>query len=253
MKNVCVFFDLDKTILSTSSSMALRKPFVKAGITTRGKNFIGILSQLEYLLFGANDEKTEKMKERIANLSIGINIKQLEEITDKSFDKYIYPKCYSHMLDLIEIHKASHYETVLASASTEQIVKPIAKHLNMDHYLGTTLEVEEDEFTGNVKRFMYSKEKAFAAKKLAEQNNWDLENSYAYSDSITDLPLLELVGNPVVVNPDKELERIAINRNWRIIKTNEKQNLSSQINKIVYSITLATILLTGISLLKKKK
>lgn len=253
MKNVCVFFDLDKTILSTSSSVALRKPFIKSGISTRIKDFISILLQLEYLFFGANSEKTEKMKERIATLSTGFDVKKLEEVTDQSFIDYIYPKCYSEILDSIEIHKASHHETVLASASSEPMVRPIAKHLGMDYYLGTVIEVKNNKFTGNVEKFLYADEKANSARKLADEKGWDLENSYAYSDSITDLPLLELVGNPVVVNPDKELEKIAKNKEWKIIKTTQKQDSTSVRKKIVYLAFISGVFLSGISVFRKRK
>lgn len=252
MTDVGVFFDLDKTILSTSSSIALQKPFIKNGITSRIKTFLTLMSQLEYLLFGAGHEKTQKMKERIANLSIGINVKELEKVTELSCSEYIEPKCYSKIVDLIQTHKAAEHNTVLASASSEQVVRPISKYLNIDYYLGTELEIVDDEFTGKINTFLYADEKAKAVKNLAEEKGWDLEKSYAYSDSITDLPLLELVGNPVVVNPDKELKEIAIQRNWKIITTKEKIDQPNTKIKLTY-IVLITLLTTSGFLVAKNR
>lgn len=253
MTNIGVFFDLDKTILASSTSYVLRKALIKHGITTRAKTFLNTMSQLQYLLFGANDEKTERMKDKLAELSKGIDTKALEKATEISFTNYVKPNCYTHILDLIEIHKALNHNIVIASASTEEVVKPIAKNLGIKHYLGTQLEIENGQYTGKVHHFLYSDMKAKAVRKLAEENGWDLEKSYAYSDSITDLPLLETVGNPRVVNPDKELRIIAKIRNWEIIETKNIMKPKKITSKNISLITIATLTVATITYLIKKK
>lgn len=217
MKDIAVFFDLDKTMLYTSSSVALSKAYIETKVIGRWKTFLSILIQLEYLLFGVGHKKLEKITNRLAALNAGINVVILEKVTECSFGKYVYPKCNRQMLKELYSHKSLGHKTILASASILPIVRPIANKLGMDYYLATYIEIKNDLFEGKINTFMYADQKADSARELAQKNGWDLNKSFAYSDSITDLPLLELVGNPIAVNPDSQLRKIAIDRGWKII------------------------------------
>lgn len=232
--DVAAIFDLDKTIIATSASLALRVPMRRTGLASRRKVLVGVVSQLSYLFFGAGHERTERMKDTLAALSKGVDAKELEEVTQEAFGNYITPVCYGRSLDLIQLHKAAGHNVVIASASAEEMVRPIAKMLGVQYCLGTQMEVENKQFTGVVNKFLYAEQKAEAVKELAELKGWDLSKSYAYSDSITDLPLLELVGNPFAVNPDKKLREIAVERNWSILEYSDTVEVRSLHKKIAY-------------------
>ncbi|MDH5616947.1 MAG: haloacid dehalogenase-like hydrolase, partial [Acidimicrobiia bacterium] len=99
------------------------------------------------------------------------------------------------------------------------VVKPLGKYLGIDEVIGTRPEVDEEgKYTGQLEFYAYGPGKAVAIRELAERDGIDLSASYSYSDSMTDLPMLEVVGHPVVVNPDKELREMALSRDWQIME-----------------------------------
>lgn len=212
------FFDLDKTVLATASSMALREPLVRSGLMTRRGVAIGILIHLPYLLRGADERLMERMRDSLGELARGWDATVLESTVADALTGSIDPVCHTEALDLIALHRAAGHAVVIASASVEQMVRPIAAMLGADHSIGSVAEVDEDNtFTGRILHFNHGEEKAHACARLAQEQGWDLTESFAYSDSVTDLPLLELVGHPVAVNPDRGLREAARERDWQVL------------------------------------
>jgi len=116
------------------------------------------------------------------------------------------------------MHKAAGRDVVIVSTSGEEVVGPIGAMLGADEVVATKMVVGEDgTYTGEISLYAYGPEKAVAIRALAEQRGYDLANSYAYSDSATDIPMLEAVGHPFAVNPDRALRKIATEREWPLL------------------------------------
>src|SRR5438874_5605449 len=211
------FFDLDKTIISKSSSLALTRPMYRAGLVSRSQLLKGAYAQLVYLLLGADDQKMDRAKEGMLALIKGWDRGQVEEIIGGALSELIDPYIYLEALDLMDLHRALGRKVFIVSSSGEEIVTPLADHLGAVEVIATRAKIDDEgRYTGELEFYCYGENKAAAIREIAEREGIDLSGSYAYSDSITDLPMLELVGHPVAVNPDRDLRREAEKRGWQI-------------------------------------
>ena len=209
------FFDLDKTILDTSSNVALSGPFIEAGLMNRRTAITSFLVQLPYLLSGADESRMGQMAEAMGRMARGWNATFLEATVEDALERTIEPVCYAQALRRIAYHKSIGDVVVIASASVEQVVRPIATMLGADEVLASKAAVDEDGcFTGEVTHFNQAQGKADACEALAHSRGWDLSECSAYSDSVSDAPLLRLVGHPYAVNPDRALREIAEHEGW---------------------------------------
>ena len=213
------FFDLDKTVIATSSVMALGGRFYREGLISKRTIVRGIYAQVVYLLLGADDEKMERMREAMLGLTKGWDQQRVSDIVRETLDEVLTPIIYAEALELIEEHKAAGRKTVIVSSSPIETVEPLGEHLGVDDVIATRARLDsEGRYTGDLEFYAYGPHKADAIREMAVKEGIDLASSYAYSDSVTDLPMLELVGNPVAVNPDRELARIArVNANGRCV------------------------------------
>ena len=203
------FFDLDKTIISRSSSLALSRPLYRAGMVSRGQLLRGAYAQLVYLLVGADENKMERLKEGMLALTKGWDRAQVEHLVQDVLLDVIDPYVYQEALDLMDLHRSEGRRIYIVSSSPEEIVRPLARHFGVSGVIATRAEVGDDgRYTGELEFYAYGEQKAEAIRRLAARVGIDLARSYAYSDSITDLPMLETVGEPVAVNPDKELRQV---------------------------------------------
>jgi HAD superfamily hydrolase (TIGR01490 family) len=210
------FFDLDKTIISRSSSLALTRPMYRAGLVSRSMLLKGAYAQFVYLLMGADERKMDRAKEGMLALSKGWEKSQVEDLVRDVLVNLIDPYVYQEALDLIALHRALGRKVYLVSSSPEEVVRPLAEHIGITDVLATQAETEEGKYTGRLAFYCYGEGKAEAIQEVAKREGIELAGSYAYSDSATDLPMLEAVGNPVAVNPDRDLRREAEKRNWQI-------------------------------------
>lgn len=213
------FFDLDKTIIAKSSMLAFSKTLRKNGLLNRRALIQAAYAQAVFQLVGANEGKMEKIRQVALDLTKGWNHDHVKAIVSETLHDVVVPIIYDDAVELIEKHKAQGRLIVIVSSAPSEIVEPIAEHLGVDEFIATTSRLDENgNYSGELEFYSYGSYKPQAVKHLAEKFNIDLENSYAYSDSITDVPLLECVGNPVAVNPDRELARIAEERGWTITR-----------------------------------
>jgi len=210
------FFDLDKTVISKSSSLALTRPMYRAGLVSRSALLKGAYAQLVYLMVGADEKRMDRVKESMAALTKGWERSKVEEIIREALTDLIDPYLYLEALDLMELHRALGRKVFIVSSSPEEVVRPLAEHLGQVEVIATRAEVVDGKYTGEIEFYCYGEGKAARIRELAEEQRIDLSGSYAYSDSITDLPMLEAVGNPVSVNPDRDLRREAEKRGWQI-------------------------------------
>jgi HAD superfamily hydrolase (TIGR01490 family) len=211
------FFDLDKTVISRSSTLALSRPLYRAGMVSRGQLLRGAYAQLVYLLVGADEDKMERLKEGMLQLTKGWDRTQVERLVEDVILEVIDPYVYAEALDLMELHRSEGRRIYIVSSSPEEVVRPLARHFGVSGVIATRAAIGPDgRYTGELEYYAYGEEKAAAVRAVAARTGIDLAGSYAYTDSATDLPLLEAVGNPVAVNPDKELRRAAEERGWPI-------------------------------------
>lgn len=211
------FFDLDKTILGTSSSLAFTRPLYDKGLLNRADVVRSAYRQFVFTVGSANHEQIEKMRHYLSALVAGWDVEHLGQIVLDSLDDIITPTVHAEAIDLIAEHKAAGRDVVIVSASGSEIVKPIADLLGIEHVIATKLEIEHGRYTGRIQFYAYGQNKANAMKVFALQQGYDLQDSYAYSDSETDLPMLEVVGHPYAVNPDTKLRETANERGWPVL------------------------------------
>ena len=203
------FFDLDKTIISKSSSLALSRPMYRAGLVTRGQLVRGAYAQLVYALVGADERKMDRLKEGMLQLTRGWDREEVEQLVEEVLIDVIDPFVYQEALDLMELHRAEGRAIYIVSSSPEEVVRPLARHFGVAGVLATRARIVDGKYTGELEFYCYGEAKAEAIRELANTRGIDLTASYAYTDSITDLPMLQAVGHPVAVNPDRDLRREA--------------------------------------------
>jgi HAD superfamily hydrolase (TIGR01490 family) len=209
------FFDLDKTVISKSSSLALTKPMYRAGLVSRSALLKGVYAQLVYLLLGADEKKMDRLKESMLALTRGWERDQVESIIREALAE-LDPYIYLEALDLMELHRALGRKVYLVSSAVEEVVRPLAERLGDVGVIATRVRIEDGKYTGELDFYCFREGKATAIREVAESEGIDLAGSYAYSDSATDTPMLEVVGHPIAVNPDRELRREAEKRGWQI-------------------------------------
>ncbi|MFT4085170.1 MAG: HAD family hydrolase [Nocardioides sp.] len=217
MGQPAAFFDLDKTIIAKSSTLAFSKPFQAGGLISRKALLRSAYSQFVYVLGGADHDQMEKMRQFMSELVSGWDVATVREIVADTLHNVVDPLVYDEAVQLIEEHHAAGRDVVIVSASGQEVVEPIGEMLGADHVVATRMEIADGKYTGEIAHYAYAEEKAAAIRALAEQRDYDLATSYAYSDSITDVHMLEAVGHPYAVNPDKELRRVAKERGWPIL------------------------------------
>jgi HAD superfamily hydrolase (TIGR01490 family) len=210
------FFDLDKTVVSKSSSLALSRPMYRAGLVSRAALLKGAYAQLVYLLLGADERKMDRVKESLLALTKGWDKAQVEQVVREALMDVVDPYIYLEALDLIQLHGALGRKVFIVSSSPEEVVRPLAERLGDVDVIATKAKIQDGKYTGELEFYCYGERKAEMIRQIADEQLIDLTGSYAYSDSITDLPMLEIVGYPVAVNPDRELRREAERRGWKI-------------------------------------
>ena len=211
------FFDLDKTILAKSSSFAFAKPLYKGGLIGRGDVVRSAYAQFVYLASGADHQQMESMREYMSKLVAGWDVGQVRQIVAETLDEIVDPMIYQEAVELIALHKAAGRDVIIISSSGTDVVEPIGERLGADIAIGTQVAIEDGHYTGEILFYAYGEGKADAMRALAAEHGYDLAESFAYTDSHTDLPMLDLVGNPVAVNPDSSLRAIANERDWPIM------------------------------------
>jgi HAD superfamily hydrolase (TIGR01490 family) len=225
------FFDLDKTIISRSSSLALSRPLYRAGMVSRSQLLRSAYAQLVYLLIGADERRMERLKEGMLQLTKGWDRAQVERLVEEVILDVIDPYVYQEALDLMAKHQEEGRSLYIVSSSPEEIVRPLAHHFGVAGVIATRAEVGGDNrYTGLLEFYAYGERKAQAMREIAERMGLDLSGSYAYSDSATDAPMLEVVGHPVAVNPDKDLRRIAQERGWEILQFRRPVRLRTRLS-----------------------
>ncbi len=211
------FFDLDKTIIAKSSTLAFSKEFQAGGLISRRAMLRSAYAQFVFFTGGADHDQMDKMRQFMSQLCAGWDVATVREIVHDTLNNIVEPLVYDEAVSLIEEHRLAGRDIVIVSASGAEVVEPIGQLLGADRVIATRMEIVDGKYTGNIDYYAYAEEKARAIEQLAETAGYDLAECFAYSDSVTDAHMLEVVGHPFAVNPDRELRRIAISRQWPVL------------------------------------
>ncbi|MBX6724248.1 MAG: HAD family hydrolase [Dactylosporangium sp.] len=231
MVRSAAFFDLDKTIIAKSSALAFGRPFYKDGLISRREMVKAAYAQLVYRIGGADEQQMARIRDHLANLCRGWRVDQVQQIVNETLHELISPYIYAEAAALIEEHRTAGRDVVVVSSSGEEMVRPIAEQLGITDVIATRMVVKDGRYTGEVAYYAAGPTKAEAARKLAADRGYDLSECYAYSDSVSDIPLLEAVGHATVVNPDRALRRIAAERGWPVLEFRHPIPLSRRLRE----------------------
>lgn len=215
MGRVAALFDMDKTLLDASSGILYARYLYRNGLMSRGELarivWWGLLSRLGVL-------DMQKLAPKLLSSAAGDDEPELRRQCDLWFAQDVLPHLTEVGRQRVADHKARGHVLGIVSGSTQYSVRPLAEYLGMaDRYVCTYLEAVDGRLTGRiVPPVCYGPGKIVWAERFAAEHDVDLAASYFYSDSITDLPLLERVGHPIAVNPDPRLRRLARKRGWPI-------------------------------------
>lgn len=210
------FFDLDKTIIATSSAFAYGREFMHNGLISHAEAVQMSLAKASYVMVGQSSEQMDATRDHLAALVSGWEVEEVLRIADEALHHVVTPAIYSEARELIRFHRSAGHDIVIVSASASQLVRPIAEELGIDDIVATELEIVDGHFTGEILTYLKGAAKSEAMMKLATERGYDMASSYAYSDSATDIPMLEAVGNPVAVNPDRAMKKAALEKGWEI-------------------------------------
>jgi HAD superfamily hydrolase (TIGR01490 family) len=213
------FFDLDKTLMQGSSAFQFGRAAYRAGLMSRRQLLADAVANVQFRLRGATDADSLALRERIAASLEGTRVVDLERLGVEVLAG-ILPRVYPQMLALAHEHQDHGRPAYIVTAASQELADILAHVMALDGAVGSGIsEVEDGVYTGRPAGvFVYRTGKATAIRELAEREGIDLAASYAYSDSESDLPMLEAVGHPVAVNPDGALARIARERGWDVLR-----------------------------------
>jgi HAD superfamily hydrolase (TIGR01490 family) len=212
------FFDLDKTIIAKSSTLAFSRSFYQGGLINRRTVLRSAYAQFVYLAGGADHDQMERMRQYLSSMATGWDVQQVRDIVSETLHELIDPIIYDEAATLIEEHHVAGRDVVIVSTSGIEVVGPIGEMLGADRVVATRMVVGDDgRYSGEIEFYAYGPTKAEAIRELARIEGYDLSRSYAYSDSATDIPMLEAVGHAYAVNPDRALRKEALLRDWPVL------------------------------------
>ena len=213
------FFDLDKTLMQGSSAFQFARAARANGLIGRRQLASDGWANLRFRLRGASDADSLALRERIAAGLEGTRVVELDRLGADVLAR-VLPRMYPRMLAIAHEHQDAGRPAYIVTAASQDLAEVLARVLAFDGALGSQIsEVADGIYTGRpTGLFMYRSGKAQGITELAEREGIDLAASYAYSDSESDLPMLECVGHPVAVNPDAALLRIARAQGWAVVR-----------------------------------
>jgi HAD superfamily hydrolase (TIGR01490 family) len=212
------FFDLDKTLIEGSSAIHFGRAAYRQGLMTRMQLARDLWANVLFRIHGSTDAGSEALRERILVAIAGTRVRDLERLGHEVLAG-VLPRVYPEVLHEAYEHQDAGRRVYIVTAASQEMAELMAHVLFFDGGIGTRSEVRDGVYTGRPEGpFTYREGKAEAMRERAAEEGIDLAESYAYSDSESDLPMLRVVGHPVAVNPDAALERVAREEGWRIMR-----------------------------------
>jgi HAD superfamily hydrolase (TIGR01490 family) len=215
---VAAFFDLDKTVLAASSTFALGRGLRRRGLLPPRTAARSAYAHASYMVRGADHLQMERMRELLSDLVTGWDTEVVREVVDEAMDDVLLPLVYPEAAELLRWHEEFGRDVVIVSSGAQEVVGPIGERLGATLVVGSSMEVVDGRYTGRIDSYTYGPAKADVVRRLAAERGYDLDGCYAYSDSMTDLPMLEAVGRPHAVNPDRRLAAHAEAAGWPVLE-----------------------------------
>ena len=236
--HIAAFFDLDGTLIPGSANIPLAKAAFRAGFVKKRELARDLARNLSFMLIGASDDRSAEVRDRILLGVKGRLASEIEGLADDFVDDLVATMEPALQVVLDE-HRAAGHDLVLVSASPTEIVQRFAVATGMDYGRGTTAERDSDgRYSGRlVGPFCYREGKAEVLRALAAEHGYDMAESFAYSDSVSDEPMMRAVGHPVAVNPDNALRTMALEGGWTILETGRLRAHFEPVRRVIRSLT----------------
>ena len=227
------FFDLDKTVVARSSTLAFGRELYREGLIGPAVMLKSAYAQMAFARMGANADRMEKSRAALLELTRGWEAARVQRLVRETLQEVIDPLVYAEALELFDEHRRHGRDLYLVSSSGVEIVAPLAEYLGVPNVIATRTGTDLDGcYDGTIEFYCYGEQKVVAMRQAAESAGLDLAASYAYSDSITDVPMLRAVGHAVAVNPDKDLRAHAVAAGWEIRDFVEPVALRSRLSQV---------------------
>jgi HAD superfamily hydrolase (TIGR01490 family) len=223
-KKVAAFFDVDNTLVCGSTSILFGKVAFTGGSIKRRDIWRFMWEHVMYMRRGEKNSKMADFKDRALMLTKGHSVEELQGLIDQVYRDEIKPRLWPRSLERLKHHLEQGHEVWLVSAAPVELAQAIADDLGATGALGTIVGHDGNVLTGElVGAPLHGKAKRRAIKALAKERGISLRTSWAYSDSVNDLPMLSAVGNQVAVNPDQQLRRYAVAAGWEILRQRRRE------------------------------
>src|SRR3954452_23786315 len=217
-RGAAAFFDLDKTLMEGSSAFHFARASYKAGQLSKRQIARDAWANIRFRVQGSTDEATEALRTRVYEAIAGKRVLDLARLTPQVLAG-ILPLVYPQMLEVAYRHQDAGRKVYIVTAASQEIAELLASVLVFDGGIGARSEVRDGVYTGRPEGpFTYREGKAEAIREVAAREGIDLGDSWAYSDSESDLPMLRPAGHPGAVNPDASLARVAREEGWEIMR-----------------------------------
>jgi HAD superfamily hydrolase (TIGR01490 family) len=211
------FFDLDKTLMAGSSGIFFARAAYETGMITRARLARDVYENLRFRLRGSTDDRADDVRKRVGRMIAGVRVRDLERLSPRVLAG-VLPRLYPEMLARAYAHQDAGELVYILTAASQEMADLLAHVLAFDGGLGSRSEIVDGRYTGRpAGPFNYREGKVLSMREIAEREDIDLDASYAYSDSESDLPMLRAVRHAVVVNPDPHLRRIAGEEGWEVL------------------------------------
>jgi HAD superfamily hydrolase (TIGR01490 family) len=212
------FFDLDKTLMAGSSGIFFARAAYETGMISRTRLARDAYENLRFRLRGSTDDRADDVRKRVGEMIAGVAVRDLQRLSPRVLAG-VLPRLYPQMLERAYAHQDAGVPVYILTAASQEMADLLAHVLAFDGGLGSRSEIVDGRYTGRpAGPFNYREGKVLSMAELAAREGIDLAASFAYSDSESDLPMLRAVGQPVVVNPDAELRRIAAAEGWEVLR-----------------------------------
>ncbi len=217
-RRAAAFFDLDRTLIAGSSAFVFGHAAWRNGMMPTRELMSDAWKAIAFRFSGASDEKANAVRDRILHAIKDRHVDELMALADDVIPRLL-DDVRKESQGFIDLHTEADRDTYMVTASPIEIVRSLAVELGMTGAIATVAETVNGVYTGGLSEpFCYGPAKADAIERVALREGYDLDLCYSYSDSLSDLPMLEVVGHPVAVNPDNGLEAVARTRGWPIVE-----------------------------------
>ncbi|HWW91387.1 MAG TPA: HAD-IB family hydrolase [Solirubrobacteraceae bacterium] len=212
------FFDLDKTLIAGSSGVYFARAAYETGMISRRRLARDVYENLRFRLRGSTDERADDVRQRVGAMIAGVRVRDLERLSPRVLAG-VLPRLYPEMLARAYAHQDAGVPVYILTAASQEMADLLAHVLAFDGGLGSRSEIVDGRYTGRpAGPFNYREGKVLSMREVADRECIDLDASYAYSDSESDVPMLRAVRHAVVVNPDPHLSRIAAAEGWEVVR-----------------------------------